>query len=153
MAEGESEHPGHTVLPSVLDEFDIAATDGIGTQACIVTTLCGQNITVFSLPQRVSLPWDVLKQTAFTVLLGLDFLHSVKGVVHGGGQVLSFLMQSVFLIFHLIQISKRTTFFLVFLMIQRLASNPFSRNSIPYTRIKDLLRLPSTAWMCSIFAW
>jgi hypothetical protein len=44
----------------------------------------GQSVQTLSRENRISLPWDTMKQVVFSILLGLDYLHSVKGVLHGG---------------------------------------------------------------------
>lgn len=80
-------HPGHTILPQLFDEFTLEAeetADVMRCYECTVTNVLGQSVKVLGHKNRISLPWDVMKQVVFDVLLGLDYLHSVKCVLHGG---------------------------------------------------------------------
>jgi serine/threonine protein kinase len=79
-------HPGHTILPQLFDNFTLEADDTTGFRGyeCIVTNVLGQSVQTLSCENRISLPWDTMKQVVFSILLGLDYLHSVKGVLHGG---------------------------------------------------------------------
>ena len=103
-------HPGHTILPQLFDDFTLEADDTTGVirgYECIVTNVLGQSVQTLCHENRISLPWDTMKQVVFSVLLGLDYLHSVKGILHGGEvhyviplffQLLSILSLSPFLI-------------------------------------------------------
>lgn len=83
---GDEMHPGSTILPHLFDDFILEA-DEAGTKCsyeCIVMNVLGQSVEMICHKNRISLPWDAMKQVVFYVLLGLDYLHTLKGVFHGG---------------------------------------------------------------------
>ena len=80
-------HPGGTILPRLFDDFTLEAADPGGVKRsydCIVTNVLGDSVRMLCHNNRISLPWDVMKQVVFSLLLGLDYLHNLKGVIHGG---------------------------------------------------------------------
>lgn len=80
----DPDHPGYAVLPQVFDEFNVEAEDGRGRYECMVSTLCGPSLLTLCFPNRASLPWAIVKQTALCLSLALDYLHRVQGIIHGG---------------------------------------------------------------------
>lgn len=80
-------HPGSTILPQLFDDFTFEVDGAAGVKCsyeCIVTNVLGQSVRMLCHKNRISLPWDAMKQIVFYVLLGLDYLHNLKGVFHGG---------------------------------------------------------------------
>lgn len=79
-------HPGSIILPRLYDDFMLAIEGAAGVKRsyeCIVTDVLGHSVRMLCHKNRISLPWDVMKQVVFNVLLGLDYLHSLKGIVYG----------------------------------------------------------------------
>jgi hypothetical protein len=80
-------HPGRSILPRLFDDFILDVDEAAGVKRsyeCIVTNVLGHSVRMLCHKNRVSMPWDVMKQVVFYVLLGLDYLHSLQGVFHGG---------------------------------------------------------------------
>ena len=76
-------HPGVTALVPLIDSFDV---DVAGSEPlhCSLYPLLAQPITAMCHPEATSLPWGVIKQVTLALLFALDYLHSVKGIVHTG---------------------------------------------------------------------
>jgi hypothetical protein len=80
-------HLGSTTLPRLFDDFTVVAADPAGVKRsydCIVTNVLGDSVRMLCHDNRISLPWDVMKQVVFYILFGLDYLHNLKGIIHGG---------------------------------------------------------------------
>ena len=80
-------HPGSTILLWLFNDFTLEAADPLGIKHsydCIVTNVLGNSVRMLCHNNQISLPWDVMKQVVFYILLGLDYLHNLKGVIHEG---------------------------------------------------------------------
>lgn len=74
---------GHLLLPEVVDAFFLKLTADGPQHRCMVSTLLGPSILSLCQPNRLSLPWDMVQKTTFSVLLSLASLHR-HGIIHGG---------------------------------------------------------------------
>jgi hypothetical protein len=83
---GNEMHPGSIILPHLFDNFILEA-DEAGTKCsyeCIVMNILSQSVEMICHKNRILLPLDVMKQVVFYVLLGMDYLHTLKGVFPRG---------------------------------------------------------------------
>jgi hypothetical protein len=71
----------------LFDDFILDVNEAAGVKRgyeCIVTNVLGHSVRMLCHQNRISLPCDAMKQVVFYVLLGLDYLHSLKDIFHGG---------------------------------------------------------------------
>ncbi|KAI0072546.1 kinase-like protein [Panus rudis PR-1116 ss-1] len=76
------DHPGFNLIPHVVEDFGLLESDG-REYDCFVGTLYSREVTSLSRPNLISLPWKVMKQVVFEVLVALDYAHTKLGIVHG----------------------------------------------------------------------
>ncbi|PSR73082.1 hypothetical protein PHLCEN_2v11052 [Hermanssonia centrifuga] len=81
-------HPGQAHINALVDSFTLAEDAEGDKLECMVSSLFGPSVKTLCHPHRVSLPWNVMKQVTVQLLMALWYLHSVKGVVHAGKDLL-----------------------------------------------------------------
>jgi hypothetical protein len=77
-----SDHPGAEHVRLALGSFELPGETG--PHVCIVHEPLGLTLGEIRKVAGRKLPESILKHTAYWILLGLDFLHSVAHVVHTG---------------------------------------------------------------------
>jgi hypothetical protein len=80
----KSSHPGAKLVRHALDEFKLPGQRG--PHKCLVYQPLGLSLGDVRHIAGGQIPGDILKSTAYGMLLALDFLHTEAKVVHTGRQ-------------------------------------------------------------------
>lgn len=80
----KSSHPGSKLVRHALDEFELPGQRG--PHKCLIYQPLGLTLGDIRHIAGGQIPGDILKSTAYGMLLALDFLHTEAKVVHTGRQ-------------------------------------------------------------------